>query len=485
MRESGRMTEKASGKKERENRHVMLFAIVFGAALAVLIVFFAVRQSGVQAKDGTAITIDGKDYPLCEFNYFYYSYYNTFCSENAQYLSYMFDETKSLKDQKYDDQQSWFDYFEGQAAESMTGIKAACAEAGKAGVSLSEESRSAVGTALENLETTAANADKTTDAYLSAVYGNGMTEKIFEQDLSETYLAKEYSEKVKADFTFTDAELEKEYKDNLPSYTTVSYERFYAKAADMGTKATEEQRASAKETADAVLAAVQSGTALKDAAAPYSSKGAYNSFADAAYDKSYSYGDWLFSADRKDGDSTEIDDGNGYYVMVFHDSEKGEYKSADVIDVLFPVSTDSIDSSASDAADQKNQLYEDSCEAAEKLQSDFGKTDGSKDAFEKLAAPYADNSDTDGTLMNLTKGKMGDKADAWIFAGDRKTGDCEVFYTESGFHTVYYLGAGTEAWKAEAEENLRDAAYDKWYRDLIGSVSVTRHEDILGSAGGQ
>ena len=151
----GTKKQEHQAKKQRQNRQITIFAVVLGVFLIVGILAALFFQSGAPVKLLPAVTIDGKGYKLCEFNYYYYAYYNSYLDEHSEFREYMFDDSTSLKDQPYDDHQSWFEYFEDQTVESMSSVLRTAALAEKEGFGLSTEAQKEIDTALEDIKSSA------------------------------------------------------------------------------------------------------------------------------------------------------------------------------------------------------------------------------------------------------------------------------------------------------------------------------------------
>lgn len=477
--------EEQKKKKKKQGRRITVFAVVLGAVIVLGIAGAIIFQSGVIENRSAAVTIDGKDYRLSEFNYYYYAYYNSYLDDYSEYVGYMFDESKPLKDQKYDEDQSWFDFFREQALESMTGVIETAELAREAGYELSDEAQSEMDSVMESIRSAAESAGVDTDQYLEDIYGKGMNEKLYQEHLTNSHLAAEYSDKLRADQQFSPEEIEAYYQEHLAEYTYVNYERFYVKASEVDTKPTKQQKKDALETAQKIFDRVEKGEELKEVSRDFEECGTYYSFDDAYYDPSFSYGKWLFSADRKDGDAKVIDDGSGYYVMVFHSRDESSYLTADIVDVSFPVDSAAVESGTEDDKDKINQLYEDSCTNAESLLADWEAGEKTAESFRKLASEQEGASGTVSTYTDLTKGTLDEAIEKWVFDSAGKEGDAAVIYTESGFHVVYYTGPGKEAWKVKAENDLRDEAHDTWYQEILDHATVKQHDYVLKSAGGE
>ncbi len=485
-RKTGRQTrphalsEKQLKKKKLQNR---LLIVEVAAVLAVILCLF-VWGTGLYTRLFPAITINGQNYSLAEFNYYYTAYIDSYSQDYSDFIDYMFDSSQPLKDQVYDGDVSWFDFFVDEASDSMTQVLTVAAAAEEAGFELPESEEEAVNEQLSALDQYAENMNLSTDRYLTTLYGSGMTRELYEKHLRLSRLAGAYSDSIRESIELTDEEVEAYYQDNIQNYTSVDYERFYARAAGLNETATEEQRAAAKQIAEEIYQRVQNGESLEEASADYSEDGVYYEMTGTYYDPLYSYGDWLFSSERVDGDSTVIDDGNGFYVMVFHNRYEDTYNSAKIIDMSFPVDATETDS---------DQALEDSCTEAEDALAEWQSGEATQESFETMAADHAEElqeQNSDGEEIqyiyeDATEEDLDDSISSWCFDEARQSGDCEVVYTASGFHLIYYVGEGDPAWQVKARADLTEERYQAWYTELTESVQCVRHDWVLQRAGGE
>ena len=438
-----------------------------------------VTESGtgaLTARDA-AVVINGEAFTLQDFNYYFYAYYDSFVQNNEVYLQYMFDEGKSLKDQLYDEEtkQSWFDYFAGCAADSMQQIIAVSQEAEKAGYALSAEGLAKVDDVCDAMENFAAMIGKDTDVYLAETYGEGFDEALYRAHQTRSRLAEEYTALIASQADMGDKTVDTWYHDHIRDYTSAAYERFYVKAADYGTVPTPGQKEEARAAAAKILQAVEAGAPLEEASAPYKESGTYTSFSDAAYEAGTSYGDWLFADDRKDGDATLIDDGNGFYVMVWHGFSRETYKSADLLDIFYP---------PDEALDDLNEKLETSCLEAEDGLAAWQENGANEDAFIALAEKKSDETGYAYRYDNVVRGRFGNSIDKWLFEEERKAGDCAVLYSDAGFHLVYYRGEGEEAWKQTVRNDIREQHRQAWFDEVMARCECEKNEQLLSHAAG-
>lgn len=448
---------------------------VLALALTVTGALFCAASGREASGKDTAVKINGQGYSLAEFNFYFHSWYASFTENNAAYLSYMFDEAKSLKEQEYEDGRSWFDFFTDEAVLSMQQIITLSEMGREAGVTLSETKQKEIENVLETVREFADTLGMKTDAYLSYFYGEGMDEEGLRKCLTDARLADAYSEQVRESFELTEEEIKAWYEAHSGDYTTVSYERFFARASSMGTEPSAEEKKAAGELAQAVYDQVEAGKSLKEASAGHSDEGKYLTFDDASFIQGSVYGDWLFDPERADGDTYLVEDVNGWYVMVFHGRNEADYLTAHVLDAFFP--TDEADGT------QDEQL-EASCLKAESFYDGWKENDGTGEGFCALAEKQAESTGAEYEYISLTRGSLGEYADRWAFEEGRKAGDCAVVYAPEGFHVLYYEGTSQEAWKVLAAKDLREERYLAWFDEMMEASALVRYEDTLEHAGG-
>ncbi len=423
----------------------------------------------------TALVINGETHTLAEFNYYFNAWYSSFTQSNASYIPYMFDESKSLKDQEYEEGRSWFDYFVDQAALSMQQIIVVSDLAKEEGLTLSQADLDKVEEVYDALTGFAETFEMDPSEYLKIFYGDGMDPELFRQCLTDTRLADAYSGQVKASYEPDGEEIEAYYREHLRDYTTVQYERYFARASAMGTVPTPEQKEEAHQLAQEIYQEVSEGTPLKEAAASHEEEGVYYAFDDAAYIEGSVYGDWLFDPQRAEGDLLLTEEVNGWYVMVFHAANEADYLTAEVLDAYFPLDTA--------LADTDEQL-EDSCLKAEKFLEEWKEAGADEAAFTDMVKELAESTGAQPEYSSVLKGTFDEGINDWIFDGQRKAGDCEVLYSAQGFHVVYLRGWGGPAWESLVRTDLQEKEYQAWFDDLMASSEMTRCEEVLAHAGG-
>jgi hypothetical protein len=474
---------KNKGQKNHTRIYIIEAAVVFALVIG-LTVYAMIRSAGSVVNEKKAVEIGGETFSVADVNYFYYSFFDSYCEENEEYLPYMFDRSKSLKTQEYEEGRSWFSYFLDETVDSMANVMGAVKAAREDGFTLSEKGEANIRDYLDGIRSVAEKNGSDGDSYVADIYGADMSLERYRELMEYSWLAKEYSEHKEQSYTYSDEDIEKYYQEHSSHYIYADYERLYFKACDQDEEPTEEQKAGAEERARAALARIEKGETLKAVLEEYPDA-VYYAAEDAYYSEGYSYGDWLFVEERNEGDSAVIDDGKGCYVMVFHSRSRREYATVNVRDILFAVDTSDLDTSAADYSTKRDQRYEESCKRAEEIFEEWTTGGATEELFASLADEYSSAAGREGGLCEkLVKDTLDSSVEQWCFDEARKPGDCEVVYGEDGFHLLYFVRADRPAWMQEVENDLRAEDMQSWSDGLAGTMNVKRYEKALDRAAG-
>ena len=326
-----------------------------GVLFVALAVFLVVYNSGILERNKTAVTIGGESYSVAQASYYYHSAYQNFINSQNGYYAMAFgmlDTNTPLKDQSYDDTQTWDDYFKSVAVENMQFVHAAKKAAQEAGVTLGEEEMEAFNNTVDSLKESAKSNGYGYKAYVGAVYGSTVTPSIYEDCLKDYLLANKFATDYYAELSYTDDEIGTYYSENKNSYDLVDgilvtlsgTPEAKTDADGNAVAATDEEKAEAmkqaKETAEEILAAYKDGKDIEAMATE--AEAGYSESAEMTYTDSL-YGNWFFDESRKTGDAEvlENESGSSYYVVIFNGRERDEALEYNVRHVL--VSAESLE----------------------------------------------------------------------------------------------------------------------------------------------
>lgn len=113
---------------------------------------------------------------------------------------------------------------------------------------------------------------------------------------------------------------------------------------------------------------------------------------------------------------------------------------------------------------------------AEKVLDEFLAGEQTKEAFEKLAETY--NEDSGCVYENVTNGQMVESFDAWTFDAARKTGDTAVVETEFGYHVMYFIGEGEAPYYSAALSAYSDDKYALLIKELTEKHVTVNQKEI-------
>ena len=270
-RASDILAESASGtaaKRDNTKTITVIVSILVAALLIACLVLSYVVSSGVLVRSRTAVKSDNYRISGSLLTYYFYSQYQSFLSTYGSYASYFgLDTSKSLKNQNYSDDLTWYDYFMNSTASQLVQIVALCEGARAEGVELDEEDKKSVDEVIESLESYAKENSMTVSTLLSKYYGRGVTIADVRKATEMSTLASKYMNKLGDDFkaALTDEEIEKYVDDHKSSFLSVNVLKYTFKA-ELKTEGAEATEAEMTIYEGAKTAMNENAEALKAAA---------------------------------------------------------------------------------------------------------------------------------------------------------------------------------------------------------------------------
>ncbi len=507
---ANRKAEEAQALKERRRYNAIVITVV--VVLALLVVFAVLFSSNLFYNTTTAVSVGGYDFSAADFNFNYFTAYNTHYNTYAYYAQLGMTGVLPVSGTPLDEQAcgllddggTWADYFEQQALASMRQIAMLCTAAeNDSGFTLSQEDKDTVDETVEGMRDTAKTYGyPDLESYLTQLYGKGMTEKVFRENLLRQATASAYAAYKQESFTYTADEIAAKYAEqanDLDFYTMRSY--WFSGAAVSDDTSTEEDEtlsaedAMAKAEADAKAfdAAVSDEQSFMDYAASLheddedydadESTFVRKQGSDVSADMIKAAYDWLTDSARKAGDhtvvgSTDEDSRSGFYVLYFLERDNNQYASVNGQYGYIPENTDVFEEGAEpEDEDEKaaqiklvNLQY-----AHEVLASYTNGTEKSADAFAAVMSGE-ENSDlvtNSGAVDRGGRYDMPEELSDWFYDASRQEGDTEAIYVEGdGTYIVYYTGTGDIYANVLADTILRSADASSWAEEQLKAFTV-------------
>lgn len=515
---ANRRAEEAKALKERKRYNAIVITVV--VVLALLVVFAVLFSSNLFYNTTTALTIGGTDFTVADFNFNYFTVYNSYYNTYAYYAQLGMTSILPVSGTPMDEQlctiigdgkTTWADYFEDLALESMCRIAMLCDAAAKdPGFTLSQDDKDAVDETVEGMRITAKSYGyPDLEGYLTQLYGKGMTEEVFRENLMRQTTASAYAAYKQDSFTYTAEQLTAKYAEqanDLDFYTIRYY--WFSGAAVSDDTSTEEDETMSKE--DAMAKAETDAKAFDDVVTDEQS---FMDYAASLHEDDEDYDadestfaefqgsdvnsnmikaayTWLTDASRKAGDhtvvgSTDEDSRSGFYVLYFLGRDNNQYASVNGQYGFIPVDEDVIDEDVQLDDEKKAERIKaiNLLHAQEVLNEYLDGTEKGADAFAAVmsAEENAELVTSSGAIDRGGRYDMPEELRDWFYDAARKEGDTETIYVEDeGTYIVYYTGTGDTYADVLADTILRTADASDWSTEQLKSFTVdTQWEMVL------
>jgi parvulin-like peptidyl-prolyl isomerase len=291
-------------------------------------------------------------------------------------------------------------------------------------------------------------------------------------------LANEYSAAKINDLTYSPEKVDEYYNQNKKDFYEVSFQTFDITADMMenADSALADCEAAAKEMAESITDVESFNELCKE----YVSEDRHHYYDNGAItfnrDKvraevAEESADWLFSDDRKPGDTTyiafETEEKTGYHVLHFVEKTDMNYKVVSYHQILIETTSDNEDILAAAEAEAMDILNEFQNADAEKK---------TENGFLSLISQYSQASSSassyNGSYTNARHGAISNEFDQWLFDKERQAGDVAVLKSEQGYHVVYFSGHGDTYYNYKITEKMRSIDFNAWVNGILENTNI-------------
>ena len=490
---SGAVDPKAVRKAEeaaKQRKSNILYGCIFGVFVLVAAALL-LWNSGVFQRNATALTVDGEKYTVAEVDYYYSSAYNSVVSD--QYASYYgLDKDKPLTQQNMGDMakmtlgvsedMTWDAYFKETAKKNLTNIAVLCKEAKASDFAFNDEMQQELDDTMDALAQYAKQNGMSTKSYVKALFGKYMTIPTFQKMMKDSILASHYEKSHVDGLTYSDEAIAKYYEENKTTFDVADYEYIYFNGTASSTTdadgnsvaPTEEESAAAadaaKKAADAAKARYQSGEKLKAIAEDYDIANYANPTVSTNTGDTIST--WVFDKARQAGDMDLLQDGNNYYLVVFHQSGRNEYNTVNVRHILVKVDSSSLDSKSETYEADLAALKETKKAEADKILQEWKDGAATEASFAELADKYSEDGAAGGLYQQVYHNMMVESFNDWIFDDARQSGDTGVVETTYGYHVMYFVGTDLPYWQVQVKAAMQNKDRSDWMTSLSENVTA-------------
>lgn len=469
--------------------------VIVVALLVTYVATGAVRKGfiaslSIPAQTFTGMTVSNKDgsekakIKVATYNYYFALTYNNLRTRQQQYSQYGldpkqynldvdFDKKLSKQTTKNDDNETvtWEEYIHDEVIESIEStytyyLAAKAANNGK-DPEITAEQKKELKETLQQYRESAHKYGYTLSGYLVKAMGKGVTESLFTQEATRSYIADNYKSELsdksnEKEYTTKDYDnYKKNHEDELLSVDV----RLFECSSEDDAKAFKKALAKDASNFTALCQKYASDkfykTAYEDAG--YSTeygvtkenlknKGYAIATADDKNKKSFPGLDWLYSSKRKAGDSYQY---STTVVYVLSPASIQNRKTVNVRHILIAPETSDNKTAAKDATDKQ---WSAAYKKATKILDEFNAGDKKEKSFAQLAKNNTSDTgskDNGGLYENVVPGQMVNSFSAWIFDSSRKAGDTAIVKSDYGYHIMCFVGNGDlTTWQYAAKKAL-------------------------------
>jgi len=462
-----REAQKAAKAKKAKRMRILRTCIISVISLVAVVgialgVFFgAIVNEGWYLRKVTAMKTENFAVTGEMMSYFIYNTFESYYSQYGDELG--IDTTKSLKEQYFREDVSWFDYFRLEAQANLRQVLLFAEKAKESGLELTAEEKAEIA------------------EYATSMDFSGYTQLFdfnaedFIAAMELTTLASKMYEKAEKDLAIDDQKIADYFKNNEKYFKMVDYK---VMVIPYGTGGWYQDATGAKSAADRIAKATTPeayDAAVKEVLSVIGASAAdIETELDSAKQTAVYYKDndavstWAFGT-AKVG-STYVSEAESAYAVYQLTALPyiDESTTVNVRHILFTKEAHGTD----DAAKAK----------AEAVLAEWKKGDATAESFGKLATEYTEDEgskETGGLYENVSEGEMVEAFDKWIFDENRKVGDTEIVKTDYGYHLMYFAGEGAKTWEINAENAMIAENTDKLCAEYAKTWPVTVKDGVI------
>ncbi len=456
------ITERLEKKKKiRKTVWQIVGMILLIAAIAALIVGLVRSQrkkSGVDLRTKTAVSTQNFTVNNAMMSFFLHDRYNSMVDQYGNFLqNFGLDQEVPLYGQWISDSETWFDFIAESVQTDLEKMLPLCELAREKGIELTQAEKEAI-----KIQAEAVNLER---------HQVGVKSTDIEDALAIRALAAKCEKAINAEKGLTDADIDKEYKDNTKNYDEVDYLRYVfsyeaedeEKEEDTASDDAEETVKLTREEAQQYaneLAAVKTESEWDAWMRDYLKKTKTDltdedleaqvnatHFTAQKFTETDDFSNWAFNSSTKVGDVDVSEMNDSFFVgMLTVAPHRDERETVDIRDILF-----------------MDRDYDGSSHLAQKKAQDIlqewtdaGKTD---ESFTNLAIAYSADPDSKykGGNLSVRPGEKSTDYNDWCFDESRQPGDTEVIQLDAGSIILNFIGKGDAMWKSDVRKALLDA----------------------------
>lgn len=473
MTKYDRKMEAYEKHQEQERKNVRNLKIAGVLVLLVILGFFAsfpIRS--FMAANNTYISINGEKVTRVEFDYYYSLAKSAYLNQYGSYFS-MFGMTdlSNIESEQYTEDMTFRDYFEKLTVENLVQTRALYKEARNQGFEYDVQKD--YDEIMDSCALEAKENGVSMDAYLRNVYGSYASKNRLEQIQKDSLYATAYYQEIEKSKAPGEEAVEEYYQENKDEYDAVDYYLAIVDAEELAAQAETEETTAETETEETTAEDETEETTAETETEEELSEEEVAKIMEAAKEKANSLlsevetegtlyegktyyatesllQEYLFDSERKEGDTTVIEDYDGrrYLVVKFVERRLVMDPTVD----FYAISVDS---------QEKN---------VDEILAAYQSGEGGEESFKKLAL---ENESSDEVYEGIDVSIFSEEMSGWLSAKERTKGDTASFVEEDGYgYVIYYVGTNKPVYYLNIENTLVQEAMNAYLEELKAGYIV-------------
>ena len=428
------------------------------------------KNNGIYLRKQIAMSSGSTEINNAMYSFILDTYYINFKNTNASQLSsYGLDTSKSLKEQYYSADVTWFDYFSNTVSDRCATYLRFSEEAKSKGIALTEEQKQTLRSDAEKINL--------------SEYTKGLSVEDIYNVYSLEALCTEYEKYIYEEADINDEKLEAYYEEHTKDYLVVDFlscpiyyavkdtDKLISKDDALKYANRLEECESVDEYEDVLSEYLVEQYAYSGEELEKKLDAAMQTLVYTSVNADFA--EWSTDSARHAGDKYFYNNEEGGAYTVFYLTElPHKDTSPNGVNVRHILVDD-------------NNSYNDSKDGeaiAEAIYNEWKNGEATEESFAELAGKYSEDSGSknDGGLYEaLSEGKTVKEFNDWSFDKSRKSGDTEIIKTEFGWHIMYFCGQGNEKWADEIRSILKSEVYDSTLEELEGKYEISKNDSII------
>jgi len=517
MNKKARNAQRRELEKEHKQKlftkRIKIAAVAAAVAICLIVGGILFVNSDYARRSFTAVTIDGRDFTVAEFEYFFSSAFIEFqdriiqtAGGNAEAAMNMLPTPGvSLRRQQFDAEtgRTWAEFISDNAISELSQLVLKYNASVKYGYVLSGGAQLEMEDEIKSVRDAAIAVGLSFEEYLRDLYGSSIDEKLYLDILRFVHTARSFNDHMHGSRTYTAEELFEFYEESSHILDNFTYRFLFMRAEGYGVAADFDTRAEFESAQEAALKSTRQ-RALEIAAGIESENdliaaaGNHDPITHEHEDSTLrvlpgdwlggTYGPWMREPERRPGDVSTFDIGTGSFVVYFIMRDNNDYYMPEIRQILIEheqsQSPDMLsDDDPSDA--DSGTAVPTARERAGQVYRLFVEGGSTEEALIGLIYEHSDDPAYGGLHKNITKlinlNQMPAEVENWLFDSARQVGDYALIRSDVGYHLVYFRGFGERARDFIAVSRIRERDHNAWLTDLgVAEVNMRWASRLVG-----